>query len=776
MPIRMLSAFVTCLLSVCILAASAAAQSVRIDGTVRDSSGAAVAGAQVLLQTGPFSATHNTDAQGNFVFDAVPGNRGTVVVRAKGFGRLEQEWSSSGTGVKLDLTLSPATVSEQIMVTATRTGARLGDLAVSAVALNDQDLSATPALVTDDKLRQIPGFTLFRRTGSRTANPTTLGVSLSGLGASGASRALVLEDGVPLNDPFGGWVYWGRVPQEGLESIELVRRGISSLYGSDGLGGAIQFIPRLDEGPAFSLETSYGNEQTPDLSLWGGTRRGPWDAAISTDLFHTDGYIPVPDPQRGSVDTVANSEHAAVEVTLGRNFGEHNRIFGRGSFFTESRQNGTVIQNNDTQLAQGVLGANAQSDVLGAFSVRLFGQAQGYDQSFSAVPKPNGAPGRDSEALTNLQHVPAQQAGASVWWSKPVARQTLVAGVETNEVMGWSNEEVFSAVSGLNTADTIAGGRQRTVGVYGQDIVRITPKWILTLGGRFDHWRNYDAEMVRTPITPPGPTTVAPFDERSENAFSPRVSLLHALTSNVSLTVSAYRAFRAPTLNELYRSFRVGSVLTESNADLQAERLTGAEAGANVFAFSHKLNLRGNFFWNDIVNPIANVTLDPNSNPILRQRQNLGRTRSRGVELDAVARLSSKMEISGGYQFVDATVVSFPADPAANPSLVGDQIPQIPQHQFTLQARYWDPSRLMLSVQGRFVGNQFDDDLNTFQLDRYFAVDLLVGRSLGHGVEVFGAAENVFNTRYTVALTPTPSLGPPVLARIGVRFNFPAHH
>src|SRR5262249_49162188 len=157
-----------------------------------------------------------------------------------------------------------------------------------------------------------------------------------------------------------------------------------------------------DEGPAFSLETSYGNEQTPDLSFWGGARIGAWDAAISTDLFHTDGYIPVPSPERGSVDTVANAEHAAVELTLGRHFGQNSRLFGRGTFFAESRQNGTVIQDNDTQLAQGVIGTDAQSDVLGTFSVRLFGQAQGYNQSFSAVPKPNGPQGRNSEALTNL--------------------------------------------------------------------------------------------------------------------------------------------------------------------------------------------------------------------------------------------------------------------------------------------------------------------------------------------------------------------------------------
>ncbi len=670
---------------------------------------------------------------------------------------------------RLEITLSPANVSEQVFVTATRTELRLSDIAVSSVALTNQDLDATPALTTDDKLRQIPGFTLFRRSGSRTANPTSQGVSLSGLGASGASRAIVLEDGVPLTDPFGGWVYWGRVPQESVQSVEVVRRGISSLYGSDGLAGAIQFMPRQEETPAFSLETSYGTEKTPDLTFWGGGRFGGWDAAISTDLFHTDGYILVPQSVRGSVDTPANAEHAAVEFTLGRHVGKNSRIFGRGSYFTESRHNGTVVQFNDTQLAQAVLGADTHSDSLGSFSFRLYGQPQSYNQSFSSV-----ASDRNSESLSNLQHVPAQQFGGSGWWSKAVARQVLVAGFDANEVMGWSNESIFN--SGTHLRDTIAGGRQRASGVYGQDIISITPRWILTIGGRFDHWRNFDAESVRMPITPPGATTTAPFAERSENAFSPRASLLHQVTSNLSLTASVYRGFRAPTLNELYRAFRVGNRQTQANPDLEAERLTGAEVGTNLFALDRRLNLRGNFFWDDIVNPIANVTLDPNSNPIQVQRQNLGRTRSRGVELDAVARITSHIEISGGYQFVDAIVLSFPANPANNPSLVGNQIPQIPRNQFTLQARYWNPSRLMLSVQGRLVGDQFDDDINSLLLGRYFALDLFVGRSLGHGVEVFAAGENITNQRYDIAKTPTPNVGPPILARVGMRFNFPGRH
>ena len=536
-----------------------------------------------------FSASHVTDSAGSFVFDSVPQTSGTISVHAKSFADFQQQWrAGAGAAASLDIVLSPAQANEQMVVTAARIETRLSDVAGSAVALSSQDLRSTPALAVDDKLRQIPGFTLFRRSDSRTANPTSQGVSLNGLGASGASRALVLSDGIPLNDPFGGWVYWGSVPQEALANVEVMRGGISSLYGSNALGGVIQFLSHQPEAPVFSLETSYGSEFTPDLSFWAGERAGPWDAAVTTDLYRSDGYVLVPVSERGSVDTAANARHAMVGVSVGRHFGGHDRIFGRGSFFAEARNNGTPIQTNDTRMAQGALGVDVEAGGLGSISARLDADAQGYNQNFSSI-----ASDRMSESLVNMQHVPAQRLGGSALWSRSLQHwQSLVAGVDAAEVMGWSDESTF--FSGTHTANTVAGGRQRIIGIFGEDILQFSPTWILTAAGRIDTWRNFQAQSLRIPAS--GPLTDTRFLDRSQNAFSPRLSILHAITSNVSLTASMYRAFRSPTLNELYRSFRLGNVLTQANSDLGAERLTGAEAGASIFAFRRRLNVHGNLF------------------------------------------------------------------------------------------------------------------------------------------------------------------------------------
>src|SRR5207253_5815369 len=121
----------------------------------------------------------------------------------------------------LDLVVVPAARLEDVTVTATRSEQRLGDVPASVSILRGDEIRQSPAVVADDVLRQIPTFSLFRRTSSLSSHPTAQGVSLRGIGPSGVSRTLVLIDGVPFNDPFGGWVYWSRVRLESTERIEI---------------------------------------------------------------------------------------------------------------------------------------------------------------------------------------------------------------------------------------------------------------------------------------------------------------------------------------------------------------------------------------------------------------------------------------------------------------------------------------------------------------------------------------------------------------------------
>ena len=754
-PVRTLAPFLAIVFLLCGLAA---AQTARLVGIVTDSSGAAISGARVVLSAPSFQATRSTDRHGRFSFDHVPGQEGSAQASAQGFQPRKVQWKA-GSG-ELEIALKPAVAAEEVTVTANRASTRVIDTPTSVVVLSPEDLAATAALTTDDQLRQVSGFSLFRRTDSRTANPTAQGVSLRGLGASGSSRALVLADGFPLNDPFGGWVYWDRIPSAEIASMEVASGGASHLYGSDALGGVINLRRQPVDRNAFTLETSYGNEDTPQVSFMGSHTAGNWAGSIAGDLFRTDGYIAVPLSLRGIVDTPVNSEHASGEAMVERKFGQNASVFARGSLLGEERQNGTPLTPNRTTIRELDFGANWNSQQLGSFTLRSYVSRQVYNQNFSSI-----ALDRNSETLTREQRVPAQQVGFSGQWTRSLgARQNLVAGVEEWNVHGESDEIGF--LQGVASNRSQAGGRENNWGAYGEDMIRVTSRTLLTVSGRVDRWLNFQAFSARLPLFGPG-GTVTPFPDRSESFFSPRLAVLQRLTDKISLTGSAYRSFRAPTLNELYRSFRVGNIVTQANDQLLAERLTGAEAGAIVTGWDQRFMLRGNFFWSDITRPIANVTLSVTPELITRQRQNLGRTRSRGVEIEADQRLTNSVTLSGSYEYTDATVTSF----SANPALVSLWIPQVPHQQFTVQARYVKPF-VLVGVQGRYVGTQFDDDQNKLPLGRFFVLDAIISHPLRPGVEVFVAGENLLNQQYQIGRTPVLTVGPPLLARVGLKLEF----
>jgi len=744
-----------CLAVLCAGPSFAQAGSRNIHGTVHDQQGYLVPSARVQVQGTTPSLTTISARDGSFRLNVVPREKLTLSVDAPGFAHFVMSLPAEKDEV--DIVLLPAPVWQEVNVTANRAGTSWGDTAESVTSLSRQQLDFTAAEALDQSLREVPGFTLFRRSDSRTANPTTLGPSLRGVGGSGASRALVLYDNVPLNDPFGGWVYWGRVPREELNSVEVLRGGGSSLYGSGALSGVVNIVPQTEARNLLSAEASGGSQGTPDLSMASSWRIRPWTLDLGGEAFRTGGYILVPASQRGAVDTAADSYHGTVELAARRKIAQGDMFLG-AAFYDEARNNGTPLQTNDTQLWQFSGGLNLPTRIAG-IQLPGYGPGQSYNHTFSSI-----AANRNSESLVRAQHVPAQQAGGSLLLARQLgSRNSFVAGVDTRYVRGFSNETAFAA--SLPTSLIDSGGRQLTSGAFVQDSIRLHPRLLFTAGVRYDNWDNYEAHTSTRPLVPAIKPSFTAFADEGRHAFSPRGTLLFRASDRVTLTASAYKSFRAPTLNELYRSFRLGNVNTLANAQLQAERLSGAEAGANLSLAGARVHTA--FFWMEVSSPVSNVTLSTTPALITRQRENLGRTRSAGVEADAAWRFK-RLDLIAGYQFVDAVVASF----SANPVLVGLDIPQVARHQFTLQTRYSFAQGWTVSTQARASSRQFDDDLNQFPLDSFFQLDTYVSKRLQHGVDVFAAVENLFNTQIQVARTPLVSLGPPIFARAGVRFRF----
>ncbi|MGB8769078.1 MAG: TonB-dependent receptor [Candidatus Korobacteraceae bacterium] len=755
-----IASLITVLVLIALRLSAGPQQEVR--GVVKDRSGAVIAKAQVLLRADGQEISRTIQADGTFVFTGITATSGNLVVSASGFATSTTAWQA-GTN-QLTITLVPAPVQQSLDVTATRTSilpTGVDDLESQpdAVTVSSTQLQQWGALATDDKLRNVVGFSLLRRSGSQTANPTSQGVSLRGLGANGASRALVLADGIPLNDPFGGWIYWARIPQTSLDEVQLIPGGVSALYGNDALGGVINLETRHAVQTEGSVEGSYGNENSPFGSGWGAMRFGQWAVVASGEGFRTDGYTAVPKDIRGTVDTPVASQYGSGTLRVERMFGDRGRVFLNGSLYGEDRLNGTPLQINDTTIRQLAFGTDYDSSAAGLFTLRLYGGTENYHQTFSSI-----AANRDSESLTDIQYVPAQQLGLLAQWSKQVvSRLSVLAGLDGLDVQGFSNETTFT--SGKQTAQLSNGGTQQSLGVFAEGIVQITPKWSVTFSGREDLWSNFDASSTRIPTM--GKPTFTAYPDRGQNAFSPRLTTSYHAGEHAVIYASAYRSFRAPTLNELYRNFRVGNVQTIANPYLHAEHFTGGEGGARFTFLQDRMTVYGVGFWGFTTDPVANVTLSSTPQLIVRMRENLGRIQAPGLQTGINYTITNRIWFSCAYQFIDSTVSSF----SANPALVGNQVPLVPKNEFVFQGTWAAPQKIFVAIQGRTASNEFDDDQNLLPLGAYFVLSATVSHPLPKGFDIFFQGENLTNSQYDIARTPAVNLGQPILARVGFRWQ-----
>jgi outer membrane cobalamin receptor len=714
-----------------------------VRGIVVDPAGSPLPGAIVVLDSADASPV-TTLADGRFEITApAPGWRRLTITLA-GF----RPWDvrtfvpAPGTATvapgELRITLLPRGPGEIVSVTATRGSERLeGAAPVSVVTPLDLQLAASPAL--DDALRSIPGFNLFRRTSSRTANPTAQGASLRGLSASGASRALVLADGAPLNDPFGGWVYWDRVPQAAIERVEVVRGGASDLYGADALSGVVQVLTLRPRGPSVSATMEAGSHGTPRASLFTGTAGRGWTASIAGEASQTDGTYVIAPEDRGSVDVRAGSDYlsglaaAAVQHSSGWSL----RV--RGDGLGESRENGTPLQTNSTGVRQGRFDL---AGPVGGGQLETYGQIgdQVYRQAFSSIGE-----SRNSETLTVRQRVPASQFGYGLTWRRLLRAIDLLAGAETREIVA-TNEETAFLPAGPVRSITNTRAFQRSTGVFAQVRAELGSKTTLVAGARGDLWQRQRDGL------------------EGRGVLSPRVSVSHRLAHRLTIRAAFTSSFRPPTLNERYRGFRVGNAVTLANPSLEPEELSSGEFAAHVEL--SRGTLRATLFAGSLESAITNVTLSSTPQLITRRRENAGTVHATGIETEGEYRVRQGLSLLGSVALTRSRFVDTPA-------LSGNRVPQVPAWQGTAAVRWTAPGAVGVQVQLRAFGDQFEDDRNTLVLRQAALLDLSLTRSMTRSVAAFATAENLFDTDYDTGRTPTRTIGVPLTIRGGVRLLLP---
>lgn len=644
--------------------------------------------------------------------------------------------------------------------------------------ITKEDIESSPALRLDEILKNNPSFSLFRRASSLSAHPTTQGPRLAAIGANGAARALVILDGIPLNDPFGGWVYWSAIDPGLIDSAYFLKGGNSGPWGSGGLSGTIEIISKVPD-KQFSLEAEGGQFST--VSLWSRAAftKNQTTLVLSAGYFDTKGFFLIPEDQRGPVDVPAASNAKNFSGRYSTALFGATRIEVHLRYFYESRVNGLLLSTNQTEAFDGGvrLIQNSPEKTLN-WEMNIYGRNRQFQNSFASVDETRTT---TREVLDQFD-VPASEIGANGRFQK-ISGGTFIleGGFDARFLKGFTNENFRNLGAGFTRVRT-AGGNQTLIGGF----LRATAAFFnerLSLEGqaRVDYWQVTNGVIkveslevlgmiIRNDLIP----------ERKNLAPTGKIGAVYTPNDEIELRVFLYSGFRVPTLNEFFRPFRVRNDITEANPFLNPEKLKGFEAGI-TFSPNEAFQADFSFILNRVKGAVGNITLafGPGFFPptgfvpaggVLRQRQNIDLIVNKAFEARFLWNPATNLEIRVDYLFQKSTIERF----TGMPDLVGNTLIQTPEHKASFSLRAEVTKNLFFTGQVRFEGSQFDDDLNLRVLPKIFVADLLLRYQLNEKAALTFTALNIFNEAIVSALNADGlvTLAQPRAFLAGIELNF----
>lgn len=612
--------------------------------------------------------------------------------------------------------------------------------------ISRQQIAQAPSHELDQLLKDIPGIQLFRRSDARSGHPTSQGITLRALGGNASSRALLVLDGVPQSDPFGGWVNWPAYDAFSLSGVLVIRGGGSVANGPGALAGTIEMDSRADAD--ISGEAAVGSRRSLEARGRVGVVIGDGLLSAGGRAARSDGFIPITAETRGLADVQAPYRQWSGRGRWVAPVGGSTELQASVSGFHDWRTRGTDFSADRTN------GADASLRLVGRgdwqWSASAYWQWRNLRSSTASV-----SPGRATANRVLLQDsVPSHGIGGRVEVRPPVSQAIeLRVGADVRRTDG-ETRELANYVSGQPTRRRRAGGETLTSGLFAEASASLHGV-DLSGGARLDHWTVSDGHLLEQAIA----TAAVVRDERnaSRQGWLPtaRAGLLAPLGSGLSVRSAAYLGWRIPTLNELFRPFRAGADATAANANLKPERLAGAEMGIEYGRGPVRLSATA--FANRLADAIANVTLGigPGTFPQVgfvaaggsfRQRWNVDAVKVRGLEFGAEwAR--GPWVLRAGASLTRARMSA--TDVAA--ALNGLRPAQTPRFAGTLSGS-WEQDGKGAQILLRRVGAQYEDDLNTRTLQGATTVDVFASWPLMPRLFLVARAENLTNALVMAAI------------------------
>ena len=626
-------------------------------------------------------------------------------------------------------------------------------VAYSSSEIELETIISAPSGRIEDVLSNVAGFQQFRRSDSRSSNPSAQGVTLRALGGNATSRALVLLDGVPIADPFFGYVPLSSINPEQLSSIRVTRGGGSGPFGAGALAGTIelQSADAATLGPfdASLLANNRGaTEATASLSqelgAGFGVITGRWDRG--------QGFFTTADDQRVPASARARFDSWSVGIRGAAPLSDTVELQMRAAAFRDDRTlrfDGADSSSEGQDASLRIVGrGDWEFDALAYMQARNFSNIVISSTRFVRV--------------LDQRNTPSTGLGGKFELRPPVGNDhTLRIGADYRHADGELQEDAYSAFTGALTQRRRAGGLNTNLGLFAENDWSLGA---LTLTGGLRADRTRISEGFYRALDASGAlVTETIASTRSDWAVSWRAGAAFEASDALTLRAAAYTGMRLPTLNELYRPFVVFPVVTQANAELKNELLEGFEVGFDLMP-TEAVSFSLTAFDNRVKNAIANVTLQPN----LRQRQNLPAIDAQGVE--AVMRVrTGSIKLDGSLAFTDATIDGRDASLA----LDSNRPPQTPRWAASATLGWSPKSDWDIALTLRHVGAQFEDDQEIDRLESATTLGVFAQVPLKDRFKIVLRGENLSDERIaTRNAGGAIDLGTPRTIWAGLRYGF----
>ena len=612
------------------------------------------------------------------------------------------------------------------------------------------DLQNAAPRTIDEMLAREPSFSLYRRQSSMFGNPTSAGVSLRNTGATAASRSLVLLDGIPQNDPFGGWVYWGRYDAASLDSIRIVPSSRSAVWGNQSPAGVIQMNGNAPFEDRHVLKLGGGSQGTLSSSTVHQMSNAENTRSVSVAAFklHSDGFYALPLEQRGAVDRRLETDLWGTNVKLAFLAAPGLTIEPMVSYYSEDRGNGTELSQNSTEALDLSLRVTSEN---GDLSWQALGwhQRRGFTSVFSSVTEDRST---EIKALDQFD-VPGRGTGGAftLRWDSGDA-WSITTGTDLRFLSGETNED-----AGIFRRRE-AGGEQAFEGIFVAGGYKMNELTRIDAGLRLDAWQLRDARRIETSLINGSPLRADFPEDRDGFEPSASIELTRNLHKDLAGRVSGGSAFRLPTLNELYRPFRVRNDIVEANPLLDNERFVSIEGGLD-WTPSERFKMKASVFHHWISDAIANVPvtdageikeifgfLPPGGTA--SQRRNVEEAQVAGIE--------------AGFEWLPVEEVTLGlnglwsetrfSDSPDQPLLEGKPFPQTPELRLIASGEWRATDRFSVFCGVEYGTSQFDDALASRSIPDYTSVRIGASYRLAGAVYQV-RVENLFDQQIETGLS-----------------------